>query len=126
MPMLYLRCKTCDTEFASGISVDNKSFETLILSENHHICPEGHTHTYDKKDYGKAHSPLKEFLKKAFIPWTKNPGWNIDAICVLGGLFVWAIVVIGNAYGFAKIPTEVTEIGKAAFFTGIGRSTRDL
>ena len=126
MPRLYLRCKTCDTEFASGISVDKKSFETLILSGNQHTCPKGHTHTYDKKDYGEARSALKEFLKNALIPWSKNPGWNIDSICVLGGLLVWAIVVIGNAYGFAEIPSEVVEIGKAAFYTGIGRSTRDL
>ena len=47
----YLRCKTCGIEFASGISTDKKSFETMALSKNQHTCPKGHTHAYDKKDY---------------------------------------------------------------------------
>lgn len=51
MPRVYLRCKTCNTEFASGVGFDQKSFETSIISRNQHTCPKGHTHTYDKKDY---------------------------------------------------------------------------
>ena len=51
MPTLYLTCKTCNTEFASGISVDEKSFETMVFSGNRHICPKGHTHAYDKNNY---------------------------------------------------------------------------
>lgn len=51
MPMLYLRCKTCGVEFASGMSFDKTSFETAILKGNYQTCPKGHTHQYDKKDY---------------------------------------------------------------------------
>ena len=51
MPMLYLKCKTCKTEFASGIDADKKSFETMQLMGNGHTCPKGHTNRYDKKDY---------------------------------------------------------------------------
>jgi hypothetical protein len=51
MPMLYLKCKTCGTKFASGISVDETSFKTLNLVNNSHTCPKGHTHAYNKQDY---------------------------------------------------------------------------
>jgi hypothetical protein len=51
MPMLYLRCKTCKEEFASGINVDKKSFKTTILKQNFHSCPKRHVHPYDKIDY---------------------------------------------------------------------------
>jgi len=51
MGMLFLKCKTCGVKFASGISADAKSFETLTLINNQHVCPEGHRHSYDKKDY---------------------------------------------------------------------------
>jgi hypothetical protein len=51
MPMLYVKCKTCGVEFASGMSFDKRSLETAILKANYHRCPKGHTHQYDKKDY---------------------------------------------------------------------------
>jgi hypothetical protein len=51
MGMLFLKCKTCGMKFASGISVDAKSFETLTLINNQHECPKGHCHSYDKRDY---------------------------------------------------------------------------
>ena len=51
MPMLYLKCKSCQTEFASGIGSDKESFKTVRLIGNYHTCPKGHTHQYDKKDY---------------------------------------------------------------------------
>jgi len=51
MPMLYLKCKTCGLEFASGMNFDKKSFETSILKANYHTCPKGHSNKYDKKDY---------------------------------------------------------------------------
>jgi hypothetical protein len=51
MPMLYLKCKTCGIEFASGMNFDKKSFETSILKGNYHTCPKGHSNKYDKKDY---------------------------------------------------------------------------
>lgn len=51
MPTLYLKCKTCEIEFASGFAFDKKSFETTVLSENQHRCPKNHNHVYDKIDY---------------------------------------------------------------------------
>jgi hypothetical protein len=51
MPALYLKCKTCDLEFASGISTDKISFETMTLEKNYHTCPKGHKNRYDKKNY---------------------------------------------------------------------------
>ena len=51
MPMLHVRCKTCGREFASGMSFDEQSFKTAIISGNFHTCPIGHTHQYDKGDY---------------------------------------------------------------------------
>jgi len=49
--MLYLKCKTCKTEFASGINADKKSFETMQLIGNSHTCPKAHSNRYEKKDY---------------------------------------------------------------------------
>ena len=49
--MLYLRCKTCKTEFPSGIAMDERSFATSQLINNGHNCPKGHVHTYNKPDY---------------------------------------------------------------------------
>ena len=51
MPMLNLRCKICGAKFASGISADKKSFETLTLKNNRHECPKGHLRSYNKEDY---------------------------------------------------------------------------
>ena len=51
MPMLYLTCKTCKTRFRSGISADKASLKTLILVNNLHSCPNGHSNAYNKQDY---------------------------------------------------------------------------
>ena len=51
MATLYLNCKTCGMEFASGIAMDEKSFASTQLSNNSHTCPMGHTNSYNKKDY---------------------------------------------------------------------------
>ncbi len=48
---LYLKCKTCQVEFPSGIASDRVSFMTLQLSAMGHVCPKGHTNQYDKSDY---------------------------------------------------------------------------
>ncbi len=51
MPMLYLKCKTCQTEFPSGMEFDKKAFETSKITGNYHICPDGHSNQYEKEDY---------------------------------------------------------------------------
>jgi hypothetical protein len=51
MATLYLKCKICKNEFASGFDFDPKSFNSSTLSNNEHQCPKGHVAKYDKKDY---------------------------------------------------------------------------
>lgn len=51
MPVLNVRCKTCGRKFATGMNIDETSFETIILEEVYHICPNGHRHPYYKEDY---------------------------------------------------------------------------
>jgi hypothetical protein len=124
MPKLYVKCKTCNTEFASGISVNEKSFKTLILSGNLHTCPKGHTHAYDKKEYFKARSALTEFLKNAFIPWSPNPGLNLTAIITILGLSILGLsALLSQIPDFGSIDPNIIEIGKFAFYTGMGRAT---
>ena len=68
---------------------------------------------------------VKNFLKNALIPYISNPGgFNVDAILVIGGALVWGICAIqAQITGGAMIP-EVSEIGKACIFVGIGRATK--
>lgn len=40
---LLIRCKTCGVTFSSGIGTTPISFLTLTLSNNIHVCPNGHT-----------------------------------------------------------------------------------
>ena len=51
MPLLYLKCKTCNTEFSSGLGFDKKDFKRTVFTGTQHTCPKGHKHAYDKKDY---------------------------------------------------------------------------
>jgi len=51
LAVLYVKCKTCGITFSSGIAIDEKSFQSVILKENKHTCPKGHVHGYNKGDY---------------------------------------------------------------------------
>jgi len=51
MPSLYLKCKTCGVKFESGIVMEKRGLEVIKLVDNQHTCPNGHIHTYSKKDY---------------------------------------------------------------------------
>ena len=64
------------------------------------------------------------FIKHAFIPWTSNPGWNIDAIITLTGLGVWVVVTIGPAIGWCIPLPEVQQIGSMLFGVGMGRASK--
>ena len=69
---------------------------------------------------------IRRFLNNAFNPLCKNPGViNIDAIITLLGIFVFSICAIGEAFGYAKIAEVVIEIGKACFYVGIGRASKN-
>jgi hypothetical protein len=49
--MTYVKCKTCQIEFWSGIRCEKNLFGTLDLKGNRHRCPNGHNDLYNKKDY---------------------------------------------------------------------------
>ena len=68
---------------------------------------------------------IKKFLRNALIPFLQNPdGVNVDAILVIGGALVWGLCAIqAQVTGGVMIP-EVSEIGKACIFVGIGRATK--
>jgi hypothetical protein len=51
LPMLYVKCKTCGEEFASGISISEKLLDRAPLSNTLHRCSKGHEHQYNKPDY---------------------------------------------------------------------------
>jgi len=51
MPSLYLKCKTCGVKFESGIVMEKRGLEAIKRVDNQHTCPNGHIHTYSKKDY---------------------------------------------------------------------------
>jgi hypothetical protein len=68
---------------------------------------------------------LYRFLRNALIPYYPNPGGvNIDAVLVIGGAAVWGIcAVYAQVCGVVLLP-EVSEIGKACIFVGIGRASK--
>ena len=68
---------------------------------------------------------VRSFLKNALTPYFQNPGgFNVDAILVIGGAIVWCVCAIySQVCGVVMIP-EVSEIGKACIFVGIGRATK--
>ena len=62
-----------------------------------------------------------EFLNKAFNPLDGNPGGiNTDAIITLVGLTVWVICILGEAFGYATMPLQVSNIGSLLFGLGLG------
>jgi hypothetical protein len=68
---------------------------------------------------------MRRFLKRAFIPYMPNPGWNMDAVITLVGLGVWVIVTLGTAFGVVHQPLpEVQQIGSMLFGLGMGRASK--
>jgi len=71
-------------------------------------------------------SGWRKFLNAAFNPFSSNPGeLNIDAIITLAGLAVWVICTLGESFGFATIPAQVSDIGSMIFGIGMGRASRN-
>ena len=69
---------------------------------------------------------IKRFMRHAFLPYLTNPGgWNIDAILVIAGAMVWAICAVYSQINGIDIVPEVSEIGKACIFVGIGRASKE-
>ena len=65
---------------------------------------------------------LIKFMKNALVPYG-NPGWNITAIITLSGVALLGISVLLSQLGYGAVDPVVMEIGKAAFYTGLGRAT---
>jgi hypothetical protein len=54
--------------------------------------------------------------------YSQNPGPNLTAMLTLGGFGLLAVSALIQQLGFGIIDPVVLEIGKAAFYTGIGRA----
>lgn len=70
---------------------------------------------------------VKKILVKAFIPIERNSDTlvlNVDAILALVGLGVWAICALGEAFGFAIMPSYVADMGQILFGVGLGRASK--
>ena len=51
MPQLYVKCKTCEEEFWSGLSIPKSVFDKVPLENTMNRCSKGHEHNYEKTDY---------------------------------------------------------------------------
>jgi hypothetical protein len=49
-----------------------------------------------------------------------NPGWNISAFLTLGGFAVLSFSAILAQLGYGVMEPVIIELGKAAFYTGLG------
>ena len=66
---------------------------------------------------------IKPFLRRVLILHTPNPGWNHTALITLGGVALMGVSFILHQFGFGPVDPTIIEIGKAAFYTGLGRAT---
>lgn len=66
---------------------------------------------------------LKIFIDNAFIPYHRNPGWNVTALITIGGFGLMALSFLLAQIGFPHPDEAVVEIGKAAFYAGLGRAS---
>lgn len=66
---------------------------------------------------------LRKYWRRLTILKVKNPGWNMTAITVLGGLALMGLCVVLEQVGIGTANPTVMEIGKAAFYIGAGRSS---
>lgn len=64
----------------------------------------------------------KSFTFYTTCLYTPNPGPNLTAMLTLGGFGLLAVSALIQQLGFGAIDPVVLEIGKAAFYTGIGRA----
>ena len=66
---------------------------------------------------------IKLFLRRILIVYSSNPGWNQTAIMTLGGVALMGVSFILHQFGLGEVDPTIIEIGKAAFYTGLGRAT---
>jgi len=68
----------------------------------------------------KYRKRLIRFIHGAFYIWECNPVFNLSAVCTLMGLTIIGICALIQTVGFGTAPDYAVEIGKAAFYFGIG------
>ena len=66
---------------------------------------------------------LRIFLDNAFIIHRKNPGWNVTALITIGGVALMGLSFLLHQFGLPPPDDAIIEIGKAAFYAGLGRAS---
>lgn len=66
-----------------------------------------------------------KFMKNALVLYeNENPGWNVTAIITIGGFILLGLsALMSQIPGFGQMDPTVIEVGKFAFYTGVGRAT---
>ena len=62
----------------------------------------------------------KYFLHELLCPYKPNPGWDLASMLFLGGFLVLTVSLLLQQLGYGRADPVILEIGKAAFYTGIG------
>ena len=65
---------------------------------------------------------LKRFIRAAFFIWENNPVLNLSGFCTVSGITIFGICMIIQTCGLGTAPEPIIEIGKAAFYIGLGGS----
>ena len=66
---------------------------------------------------------FRRFLRRILVIYAPNPGWNTTAIITLGGFALMGISFLLHQVGLGEVQPTIIELGKAAFYTGLGRAT---
>ena len=66
---------------------------------------------------------IKLFLRRLLLPYSPNPGWNMTALITIGGFVLMGLSFLFHQFGAGAVDPTIIEIGKAAFYTGLGRAT---
>lgn len=62
------------------------------------------------------------FWQYATCLWMPNPGPNLTAMLTLGGFGLLGVSALLQQLGYGLVDPVILELGKAAFYTGIGRA----
>jgi len=65
---------------------------------------------------------IKRFIKASFFIWENNPTFNLSAFCTVSGIIVFGLCMVIQTFGMGVAPEPIIEIGKAAFYIGVGGS----
>jgi len=63
---------------------------------------------------------IKTFIKCSIYIYMENPGFNISAVMILGGFSILSLSALLGQMGYGHPDPVIIEIGKAAFYTGLG------